>query len=154
MLIQPSVRVTLRSKLLSTFLRPAHSWRQYTNSFGQKILKWAPSSGGKLPNYSGRRTSYSSQLPEDLARSSHRTQKKKKAVLASLPDSKDYLTLTWAPNTAVLSLYRSKDYLTWIWAPNTAVLSLYRSKDYLTWIWAPNTAVLSLYRSKDYLTWI
>ena len=42
---------------LSTFFRPAHTWRQYANSFGQKTLKWAPSSGGKLPNYSGRRTS-------------------------------------------------------------------------------------------------
>ena len=40
-----------------TFFRPAHTWRQYANSFGQKTLKWAPSSGGKLPNYSGRRNS-------------------------------------------------------------------------------------------------
>ena len=40
-----------------TFFRPAHTWRQYANSFGQKTLKWAPSSGGKMPNYSGRRTS-------------------------------------------------------------------------------------------------
>ena len=28
-------------------------WRQYTNTFGQKTLKWAPSSRGKLLNYSG-----------------------------------------------------------------------------------------------------
>ena len=33
------------------------TWRQYAHSFGQKTLKWAPSSGGKLPNYSGQRTS-------------------------------------------------------------------------------------------------
>ena len=50
------VNVALRSKLQSTFFRPAHTWRQYTNSFGQKTLKRAPSSGGKLPNYSGQRT--------------------------------------------------------------------------------------------------
>ena len=36
MLIQPTVNEALRSKLLSTFFRPAHTWRQYTNSFGQK----------------------------------------------------------------------------------------------------------------------
>ena len=72
--IQPTVNMALRTKLLSTFFRPAHTWRQYTNSFGQKTLKWAPSSGascrttadGGLP---------SSHRPEDLARSSHRTQK-------------------------------------------------------------------------------
>ena len=57
MLIQPTVNVALRSKLLSIFFRPAHTWRQYTNSFGRKTLMCAPSSGGKLPNYSGRRTS-------------------------------------------------------------------------------------------------
>ena len=57
LLIQPTVNVALRSRLLSTFFRPAHTWRQYANSFGQKTLKWAPSSGGKLPNYRGWRTS-------------------------------------------------------------------------------------------------
>ena len=67
--------MALRSKPLSTFFRPAHTWRQYANSFGQKTLKWAPSSGGKLPNYSGLPSSH---RPEDLAWSSHRTQKKKK----------------------------------------------------------------------------
>ena len=56
-LVQPTVNVALRSKLLSTFFRPAHTRRQYVNSFGQKTLKWTPSSGGKLPNYSGQRTS-------------------------------------------------------------------------------------------------
>ena len=45
--------VALRSKLLCTFFRPAHTWRQYANSFGLKTLKCAPSSGGKLLNYSG-----------------------------------------------------------------------------------------------------
>ena len=29
-----------------------HTWRQYANSFGQKTLKLAPSSRGKLPNCS------------------------------------------------------------------------------------------------------
>ena len=38
LLIQPTVNVTLWSKLLSTFFRPAHTWRQYTNSFGLKTL--------------------------------------------------------------------------------------------------------------------
>ena len=52
-----SAHAALRSKLLSTFFRPAHTWRQYANSFGQKTLKWAPSCGDQLPNYSGRRTS-------------------------------------------------------------------------------------------------
>ena len=47
LLIQPTVNVALRSKLLSTFFRPAHTWRQYANSFSQKTLKWAPSSGGQ-----------------------------------------------------------------------------------------------------------
>ena len=64
--------MALRSKLLSTFFRPAHTWRQYTNSFGQKTLKWAPNSGGKLLNYSGLSSSHQ---PEDFTRSSHRTQK-------------------------------------------------------------------------------
>ena len=50
LMIQPTVNVALRSKLLSTFFRPAHTWRQNANSSGQKTLKWAPSSGGKLPN--------------------------------------------------------------------------------------------------------
>ena len=45
----------LRSKLLSTFFRPAHTWRQNANSFGHKTLKQAPSSGGKLSNYRGQR---------------------------------------------------------------------------------------------------
>ena len=72
LLIQPTVNVALRSKLLSPFFRPAHTWRQYTNSFGQKTLKWAPSSGCKLPNY-GRLPS--SHRPEDLAWSSHWTEK-------------------------------------------------------------------------------
>ena len=57
LLIQPTVNVAVRSKLLSTFFRPAHTWRQYASSFGQKTLKWAPSPRGKLLNYSGRRTS-------------------------------------------------------------------------------------------------
>ena len=62
-------------KCCSTFFKPAHTWRQYANSFDQKTLKWAPSSGGKLPNYGGLPSSHRSG---DLARSSHRTQKKKK----------------------------------------------------------------------------
>ena len=30
------MNVALRSKLLSTFFKPAHIWRQYANSLGQK----------------------------------------------------------------------------------------------------------------------
>ena len=52
---------------------PAHTGRQYANSFGQKTVKWAPGSGGRLTNYSGLPSSHQ---PGDLARSSHRTQKK------------------------------------------------------------------------------
>ena len=51
MLIQPAVNMALRSNPLSTFFRPAHTWRQYANSFGQKTLIWAPSSGGDLPKW-------------------------------------------------------------------------------------------------------
>ena len=36
---------------------PEHTWRQYTNSFGPKILKWVPFYGGKLLNYIGQQTS-------------------------------------------------------------------------------------------------
>ena len=77
MLIQPTVNVALRSKLLSTFFRPAHTWRQYANSFGQKTLKWAPSSGASCRTTAGGGLP-SSHRSEDLAWSSHRTQKKKK----------------------------------------------------------------------------
>ena len=77
MLVRPTVNVVLRSKLLSTFFKPAHNWRQNANSFGQKTLKWAPSSGGKLLNYSRRPSSH---RPEDIARPSHRTQKKMKSL--------------------------------------------------------------------------
>ena len=74
LLIQPTVSVGLRSKLLSSFFKPARTWRQYANSFGQKTLKCVPSCGGKLPNYSGWRAF---EQPKDFAWSSHWMQKKK-----------------------------------------------------------------------------
>ena len=50
---------------------------EYANSFGQKTLKWAPSSGASCRTTADGRLP-SSHWPEDLARSSHWTQKKKK----------------------------------------------------------------------------
>ena len=67
----------LKSKPLSTFCRPAHTWRPYTNSFGLKTPKWTPSSGGKLPNYNGQQTFQQPQeLAEDFPQLSYQIQKK------------------------------------------------------------------------------
>ena len=66
------MNVSLRSKLLSTFFRPANTWRQYARRHwsGHQALGasfWTAVDGG-LP---------SSHRPEDLAWSSHQTKKKK-----------------------------------------------------------------------------
>ena len=76
LLIQPTVNVALRNKLLSTFFRPSHTWRQYADSFARR--HW---SGHQALGASCRTTADSglpsSHRPEDLARSSHRMQKTK-----------------------------------------------------------------------------
>ena len=71
--IQTTVNAALRSKLLSTFFRPAHTWRQYANSFGQKTLTKLWEQAAKLQR--------TANFLAATGLRTHRTQKKKIDVL-------------------------------------------------------------------------